>query len=56
MPRPISKKFLAKTAALEDQIYDLINEAHTIDQAGHLHEMLESAAVQVDEKVCKLDS
>lgn len=52
----ISKKFLAKADALKDQIYDLIDEARTIDQAGHLHEMLENAAVQADEKVCQLDS
>lgn len=56
MSRPISKKFLAKAEALQDQIYDLINEARTIDQAGHLQAMLEEAAAQADEKVCQLDS
>jgi hypothetical protein len=56
MPRQISKIFLAKAEALQDQISDLINEARTIDQAGHLQQMLEDMAVQADEKVCQLDS
>jgi hypothetical protein len=56
MTRPISKMFLAKVDALQDQIGDLITEAKTIDQAGHLQQMLEDMAVQADEKVCQLDS
>lgn len=56
MPRQISKIFLSKAEALQDQIYDLINEASTIDQAGHLHEILDDMSVCADEKVCQLDS
>lgn len=56
MPRPISKVFLKKVDRLQDQIQDLINEATTIDQAGHLQEMLEQMAVGADERVCVLDN
>jgi hypothetical protein len=56
MPRPISKIFLAKAEALKEQISDLIDEASTVDQAGHLQVMLDDAAVWADEKVCQLDN
>lgn len=56
MPRRISKKFLRKVEVLETEIEELINEARTIEQAGHLQEMLANAAVDADEKVCRLDS
>jgi hypothetical protein len=56
MPRPISNAFLKKVEVLETEIEELINEASTLDQAGHLQEMLENMAISADEKVCKLDS
>jgi len=55
MPRPISKKWLARVEALCEQINDTINDARTVDQAGHLYARLESLAVAADERVCELD-
>jgi hypothetical protein len=56
MARPISKAFLKKVEVLESEIDELISEARTVDQAGHLQNMLDNAATWADQRVCDLDT